>query len=295
MPGIYAPPAAMANCQTGSGTVASLAPHPNGGKRAFVMLEFAPSDCDMKRSNQRDEVRTDGDCLADGADAWSLQLCRGPMPEIIFTGPAGRLEGRFQPAKRKNGPIAIVLHPHPQFGGTMNNQIVYQLFYMFSKRGFAVLRFNFRGVGRSQGEFDHGSGELSDAAAALDWVQSVHPDAKSCWVAGFSFGAWIGMQLLMRRPEIEGFISIAPQPNLYDFTFLAPCPSSGLIIHGENDKVAPPKDVQTLVDKLKTQKGIKIDQQIIKGANHFFENNIDELMEDCAAYLDRRLAMDDAA
>ncbi|HEY5080827.1 MAG TPA: alpha/beta hydrolase [Bauldia sp.] len=217
------------------------------------------------------------------------------MPEIIFTGPAGRLEGRFQPAKRKNGPIAIVLHPHPQFGGTMNNQIVYQLFYMFSKRGFAVLRFNFRGVGRSQGEFDHGSGELSDAAAALDWVQSVHPDAKSCWVAGFSFGAWIGMQLLMRRPEIEGFISIAPQPNLYDFTFLAPCPASGLIIHGENDKVASPKDVQTLVDKLKTQKGIKIDQEIIKGANHFFENHIDELMEDCAAYLDRRLAMDDAA
>ena len=217
------------------------------------------------------------------------------MPEIIFTGPAGRLEGRYQPAKRKNGPIAIVLHPHPQFGGTMNNQIVYQLFYMFSKRGFAVLRFNFRGVGRSQGEFDHGSGELSDAAAALDWVQSVHPDARSCWVAGFSFGAWIGMQLLMRRPEIEGFISVAPQPNLYDFTFLAPCPSSGLIIHGDQDKVAPQKDVQVLVDKLKTQKGIKIDQQIIKGANHFFENNIDELMEDCAAYLDRRLAQEEEA
>ncbi len=193
------------------------------------------------------------------------------MPEIIFTGPAGRLEGRFQPAKRKNGPIAIILHPHPQFGGTMNNQIVYQLFYMFAKRGFAVLRFNFRGVGRSQGEFDHGSGELSDAAAALDWVQSVHPDARSCWVAGFSFGAWIGMQLLMRRPEIEGFISIAPPANLNDFTFLAPCPSSGLIVHGDQDKVVPPKDVQTLVDKLKTQKGIKIDQTIVKGANHFFE------------------------
>ena len=217
------------------------------------------------------------------------------MPEIIFTGPAGRLEGRFQPAKRKNGPIAIVLHPHPQFGGTMNNQIVYQLFYMFAKRGFAVLRFNFRGVGRSQGEFDHGSGELSDAAAALDWVQSVHPDARSCWVAGFSFGAWIGMQLLMRRPEIEGFISIAPQPNLYDFTFLAPCPSSGLIIHGENDKVSPPKDVQTLVDKLRTQKGIKIEQQIVKGANHFFESNVDGLIASCADYLDRRLTMDNAA
>jgi uncharacterized protein len=212
------------------------------------------------------------------------------MPEVIFTGPAGRLEGRFQPAKRKNGPIAIILHPHPEFGGTMNNQIVYQLYYMFAKRGFAVLRFNFRGVGRSQGEFDHGSGELSDAAAALDWVQSIHADARSCWVAGFSFGAWIGMQLLMRRPEIEGFISIAPPANLHDFTFLAPCPSSGLIVHGDQDKVVPQKDVQTLVDKLKTQKGIKIDQTIVKGANHFFENNVDELLEICAAYVDKRLA-----
>lgn len=217
------------------------------------------------------------------------------MPEIIFTGPAGRLEGRFQPAKRKNGPIAIILHPHPQFGGTMNNQIVYQLYYMFAKRGFAVLRFNFRGVGRSQGEFDHGSGELSDAAAALDWVQSIHPDARSCWVAGFSFGAWIGMQLLMRRPEIEGFISIAPPANLHDFTFLAPCPSSGLIIHGDQDKVVPQKDVQALVDKLKTQKGIKIDQTIVKGANHFFENSVEELIGTCSSYVDMRLAMEDAA
>jgi alpha/beta superfamily hydrolase len=216
------------------------------------------------------------------------------MPEVIFAGPAGRLEGRFQPAKRKNGPIALVLHPHPQFGGTMNNQITYHLFYMFSQRGFAVLRFNFRGVGRSQGEFDHGAGELSDAAAALDWVQAVHAEARSCWVAGFSFGAWIGMQLLMRRPEIEGFISVAPPANLHDFTFLAPCPSSGLIIHGDQDKVVPQKDVQALVDKLKTQRGIKIEQQIVKGANHFFDSHVDELIGACGDYVDRRLATADA-
>ncbi|MFO1184272.1 MAG: alpha/beta hydrolase [Bauldia sp.] len=216
------------------------------------------------------------------------------MPEVIFAGPAGRLEGRFQPAKRRNAPIAIVLHPHPQFGGTMNNQIVYQLFYLFAERNFAVLRFNFRGVGRSQGTFDHGAGELSDAASALDWVQSMHPDARSCWVAGFSFGAWIGMQLLMRRPEVEGFISIAPPANLHDFTFLAPCPSSGLIVHGDQDKVVPPKDVQVLVDKLKTQKGIKIDQQIIPGANHFFDNRTQELMDVCTGYVDRRLAAAEA-
>ena len=162
-----------------------------------------------------------------------------------------------------------------------------------------MLRFKFRGVGRSQGSFDHGLGELSDAAAALDWVQSFNPDARACWIAGFSFGAWIGMQLLMRRPEVEGFISVAPQPNLYDFSFLAPCPSSGLIVHGADDRVVTPTDMQTLIDKLKTQKGIVIDQQIIEGANHFFEGKVDELMGVVGGYLDKRLeaaaAEDDAA
>ena len=212
------------------------------------------------------------------------------MPEVIFNGPAGRLEGRYQPSKVRNAPIAMILHPHPSFGGTMNNQVVYRLFYMFKERDFAVLRFNFRGVGRSQGQFDHGAGELSDAASALDWVQTIHPEARFCWVAGFSFGAWISMQLLMRRPEIEGFISIAPPANLYDFSFLAPCPSSGLIVHGDVDKVVPQKDVQGLVDKLKAQKGITIDPRTSEGANHFFDQKVDDLIDTCASYLDMRLA-----
>ncbi|OZA97297.1 MAG: alpha/beta hydrolase [Rhizobiales bacterium 39-66-18] len=197
------------------------------------------------------------------------------MPEVIFTGEKGRLEGRYQPAKTRNSPIGIILHPHPQFGGTMNNPVVYNLYYQFVNRGFSVLRFNFRGVGRSQGSFDHGPGELSDAAAALDWAQSVNPDARACWIAGVSFGAWIGMQLLMRRPEVEGFISIAAPANLFDFSFLAPCPSSGLFA--------------TLVEKLKTQKGIVIEQQIVPGANHFFDGKTDELMNVVGTYLDKRL------
>jgi alpha/beta superfamily hydrolase len=211
------------------------------------------------------------------------------MPEVIFTGEDGRIEGRFHPGKARNAPIAIILHPHPQFGGTMNNPVVYQLYYAFANRGFAALRFNFRGVGRSQGVFDHGQGELSDAAAALDWAQAANPDARACWIAGFSFGAWIGMQLLMRRPEVEGFISIAAPANLYDFSFLAPCPSSGLFVHGDKDAVVPMTAVGTLVEKLKTQKGIVIDQQIVKGANHFFDSKADELIEVVDEYLDRRL------
>ena len=202
------------------------------------------------------------------------------MPEVIFNGPAGRLEGRFHPSTQRGAPIAIILHPHPQFGGTMNNQIVYNLYYAFAERGFSVLRFNFRGVGRSQGAFDHGQGELSDAAAALDWAQTINPDARACWIAGVSFGSWIGMQLLMRRPEVEGFISVAPPANRFDFSFLAPCPSSGLFVHGDQDRVAPLKEVTGLIEKLKTQKGITIEHAVIPGANHFFENCVEPLIEE---------------
>jgi len=211
------------------------------------------------------------------------------MPEVIFPGPEGRLEGRFHPGPRPRAPVAIILHPHPHAPGTMNHPIVMALYKDFVRRGFAVLRFNFRGVGKSQGVFDNGVGELSDAASALDWVQSIHPEAEQTWIAGFSFGAWIGMQLLMRRPEARGFISIAPPANMYDFSFLAPCPASGIIIQGESDEVVTPPAVQKLVDKLRTQRGITIEYKTVPGANHFFQNEMPELMKVVDNYLDYRL------
>lgn len=211
------------------------------------------------------------------------------MPDVIFAGPSGRLEGKYQHQKHKTAPIALILHPHPQHGGTMNNRVVYEMFYAFQRRGCSVLRFNFRGVGRSQGVFDGGIGELSDAAAALDWLQTMNPGAQTCWVVGFSFGAWISMQLLMRRPEIHAFITIAPPANIYDFTFLAPCPASGLIVHGRNDQVSPEADVQKMVDRLNAQRGIKITQVKIEGANHFFDQNLPELVKTVEDYLDMRM------
>ncbi|MEM7178656.1 MAG: alpha/beta hydrolase [Pseudomonadota bacterium] len=210
------------------------------------------------------------------------------MPEVIFPGPEGRLEGRYHPQPEKDAPIAIILHPHPQFGGNMNNRVTYALHYAFKDMGFTVMRFNFRGVGRSQGEFDQGVGELSDAASALDYLQAMHPAAKACWVAGFSFGAWIGMQLLMRRPEINGFISASPPANMYDFSFLAPCPSSGLIINGDNDKIAPMEDVEKLSAKLKAQKGITITHTIVQGANHFFTPGLEEMIDTTKDYVEMR-------
>jgi uncharacterized protein len=215
------------------------------------------------------------------------------MPEVIFAGPEGRLEGRYQKGKGENPPVALILHPHPLFGGTMNNRVCYELYNMFVRKGFAVLRFNFRGVGRSQGEYDQGQGELADAATALDYLQQMNPNAPFAWVGGFSFGAWIGMQLLMRRPEIAGFISVSAPANLYDFTFLAPCPSSGVVIHGELDKVSPVDETRVMVERTRTQKGRKVEFQVIEGADHFFEVKLEELLAASEAYLDRRLAHDE--
>src|ERR1700753_2893542 len=151
------------------------------------------------------------------------------MPEGFFTGPAGRLEGRFHPAKQRGAPIAVVLHSHPQFGGTMNNQIVYNTYYSFAERGFSVLRFNFRGVGRSQGAFDHGQGELSDAASALDWAQSISPEARACWIDGVSFGSRRGVQLPKWRPEAEGLTSIPPPCQSLRFQLSCALPLVGPI------------------------------------------------------------------
>lgn len=211
------------------------------------------------------------------------------MPEVIFNGSDGRLEGRYVHGEGPNPPLAIILHPHPQYGGTMNNRLVHLLFHMFARRGFSTLRFNFRGVGRSQGVFDHGQGELRDAAAALDWMQTHNPNSPVAWCAGFSFGAWIAMQLLMRRPEIQGFICAGLPANMYDFSFLAPCPSSGLIIHGERDMVTPPEAVEKLVTKLSQQRGITIDFHQIDAADHVFSNNRDTFEMICEGYLDKRL------
>jgi alpha/beta superfamily hydrolase len=213
------------------------------------------------------------------------------MPEVIFNGPEGRLEGRYLHSKVVNAPVALILHPHPQHGGTMNNKVVYNLHHAFARRGFSVLRFNFRGVGRSQGSFDSGQGELSDAASALDWMQSYNPNAQSCWVAGFSFGAWIGMQLLMRRPEIAGFVSVAPPASIYDFTFLAPCPSSGLIVHGSGDDIVPEASAAKLAAKLQAQKNIEVSYHAVPGANHFFTNHLDILTKTVDGYLDKNLTL----
>lgn len=216
------------------------------------------------------------------------------MAEVFFNGPEGRVEGRYH--HNPEGPAALVLHPHPLHGGTMNNKVVYKLYDSLVQCGFSVLRINFPGVGRSEGKFDNGLGELATAAAAIDWLQQNNLNANFYWVCGFSFGAWVAMQLLMRRPELSGFITLAPPVQVsnrdYDFSFLAPCPAPGLIVQGDQDSIVNESAVRALAEKLNKQAKDFVVYESITGADHFFRNHLDELGAVITNYVQERLNSD---
>jgi hypothetical protein len=214
---------------------------------------------------------------------------KSKVSEIFIPGPIGRIQAKYIQSQKKNPPIALVLQPHPQYGGTMNNKIVYEIFNTYIKNGFSVIRINFRGVGKSDGIFDNGQGELSDAAAALDWVEKNNENYSQCWVSGFSFGSLISMQLIMRRPEVNKFVIVSPQPNIYDFSFLAPCPSSGLIIYGKNDELVPEEYMSNLKLRLDSQKNIEVKFSAVNNANHFFKNKEKEMVSIINKYIEGKI------
>jgi uncharacterized protein len=211
---------------------------------------------------------------------------KNKVKEIFIPGPCGRLHAKYTKNDKPGAPIALVLQPHPQYGGTMNNRIVYETYNSFYKMGFSVIKINFRGVEKSDGIFDNGQGELSDAAAALDWIEKENPGYNQCWVSGFSFGSLICMQLIMRRPEVNKFIAISPQPNVYDFTFLAPCPISGLITYGKKDELVPEESLLNLKKRLSLQKNIDVKFNLIPDANHFYKSKEKELASMIEQYIE---------
>lgn len=207
------------------------------------------------------------------------------MPDITFNGPAGRIEGKYFQNPKPNAPIALIMHPHPQHGGTMNNKVTYRAFESFVRCGFSVLRFNFRGVGNSEGEFDNGVGELADAAAALDWLHAQSPSTKNIWICGFSFGSWIMLQLLMRRPDVHRFVSISAPAGMYDHSFLSPCPASGLFLCGTSDEITPHADLEELLKNTARQKGVKLHYSKVEGADHFYTQHQDEFSKTLCQYI----------
>ncbi len=209
------------------------------------------------------------------------------MHEITIPGPEGRLEARYNVGDGNSPPLAILLHPHPKFGGNMNNKVIYNCFKTISNLGFSVLRFNYRGVGNSEGKYsgDEGIGEMTDAACALDWLLFNNTSSTKVWVVGFSFGAFISLNLLMRRPEIQAFIALSPPADKYDFSFLAPCPVSGLIIQGDSDEIVNETDVALFANKLDSQRAISVKYKKIKNADHFFTDKLNLVSDEVKKYI----------
>ena len=125
----------------------------------------------------------------------------------------------------------------------------------------------------------------------MDWIERQNLDYSQCWVSGFSFGSLICMQLIMRRPEVNHFISVSPQPNVYDFSFLAPCPTSGQIIHSENDELVTKESMNELDNRIKSQKGVEVKFAKIKNSNHFFKNKEKELTQEIEQYIKEKTAL----
>tara|TARA_B100001013_G_scaffold323561_1_gene234595 strand:- start:609 stop:1250 length:642 start_codon:yes stop_codon:yes gene_type:complete len=179
------------------------------------------------------------------------------MTEVLFNGPEGKLQGYYKHVKNPKY-VALILHPRECFENSMNNNIVSVLFESFNNKNYSTLKFNFRGVDKSQGSMDDGTGELSDAATALDWLLNQNPDVTRCWIGGVCFGSWVASQLLMRRPEIISFINVGVPLNQFDFSFLSPCPASGLILQPNKEITLEKKKIVCMVKKLSSQKNIKI-------------------------------------
>ena len=171
----------------------------------------------------------------------------------------------------------------------MNEKVNYTLFYSFLQKGFSVIRFNFAGVGNTEGVFEAGETELTDASTVVDWIQEQNEEATEFWLAGVGFGSWIAMQILMRRIEITGYVAVSPNVKKFDFSFFNPAPCDGIIIGAGNDIVISEDSLKNLVSTINKQKAGKVDFKSIPNANHNYEGKLKNLFELTTGYIDSKL------
>ena len=203
---------------------------------------------------------------------------------LFLEGPTGRLEALLNAGTPDATHAALVCHPHPVFGGTLHNKVVFHAMKALNNFGFPVLRFNFRGAGLSEGEHDHGNGEAEDVRAALDWLEREY--TLPIIFAGFSFGAAVGLRVACPDDRVKALIGlgtpIAPVDDRnYDFTFLQSCAKPKLFVSGTRDQFGPKAKLQAMVDALPEPKGLVL----IESADHFFEGRLRELRESIEDWL----------
>jgi alpha/beta superfamily hydrolase len=193
----------------------------------------------------------------------------------MLDGPAGPLEAILhETAGRAPRFAAVVCHPHPLYGGTMHNKVTHRVAATLQEIGGVVLRFNFRGAGRSAGIHDHGRGEQEDARAAFEELRRRAPGSP-LWAAGFSFGSWVGLRAGAAAPDVERLIAVAPPVARSDFSFLGRCTTPKLVVQGEADVTCPPAELARVFPTWADPKVLVS----VPGANHFFDRHLSELSQ----------------
>ena len=207
--------------------------------------------------------------------------------DIILSGANGRIQASYYKNPNPKAPIAVLFHDTPSTGGNMNEKVNYTIFYSFLQKGFSVIRFNFAGVGGTEGYFEAGDNELTDASTVVDWIQEQNDEASSFWLAGVGFGAWVAMQILMRRIEVSGYIAVSPLPKKYDFSFFNPAPCCGLITSAGNEVSLADDAIRGLSSFINRQNFAQSTYKIIPDANKHYEGKLKELFETITSYLDK--------
>lgn len=193
---------------------------------------------------------------------------------IDIVGPAGRIEALLNVPDVPIRRVALLCHPHPAYGGTMHNNVVYNVARALREQGLAVLRFNFRGVGRSEGKYDAGRGEQRDTQAALDALMARFPDAR-CWVAGFSFGSWVGLRVGLDDNRVDGLLGVGMPVEKSDFSWLKESGKPLAVVQGGGDEFGSEPVLRLLTDRLACRRFV----QVIPDAGHFFPGRFDALRE----------------
>src|SRR5499433_1595693 len=199
-----------------------------------------------------------------------------PAGNLFIPATHGRLEAIYRPKSNQAERVALVLHPHPLHVGTMHNKVVFRAAKALNECGFETLRFNFRGVGQSTGEFDEGRGECGDAQVALDYLLENQPNAREIIVAGFSFGSIVGLRVGCSDERVDRVIAIGAPARMGDLDFLRRCEKPKLFVHGAEDNVAPLAPLEEFLATLPADSRLQIER--IAGAGHFFDDQASELM-----------------